>query len=215
MRPSTWGGYGANDVVGDCRFVARGRAHRADGSTLTSFGAARSGRRAPAPAGGREIGGVCCGRKARLIPSTKKDPARGAGSRFSLGDATPEEGSGTWHSDHGKVPRLIDGTAVSAERALRVSVGAFRGVILQPPNSAIVARLPDRTGHSQAVTLTPGRISMVAPAYLAELVQLSEAFQHPSVDGLTLAELKRRKLQLKDEMARLARMECDNMPEVC
>jgi hypothetical protein len=34
--------------------------------------------------------------------------------------------------------------------------------------------------------------------------QLAEALQHPSTDDFTLAELKRRKLQLKDQMARLA-----------
>jgi hypothetical protein len=53
---------------------------------------------------------------------------------------------------------------------------------------------------------------MATPAQLSELAQqhrmledeLSEALQHPSTDDLTLAELKRRKLQLKDEMARLA-----------
>jgi hypothetical protein len=47
--------------------------------------------------------------------------------------------------------------------------------------------------------------------HLAELAQqhrtlddeLSEALEHPSVDDFALADLKRRKLQLKDEMARL------------
>ncbi len=33
--------------------------------------------------------------------------------------------------------------------------------------------------------------------------QISEALTHPSSDGLLIAELKRRKLQLKDEIARL------------
>jgi hypothetical protein len=33
--------------------------------------------------------------------------------------------------------------------------------------------------------------------------QISEARQHPSVDDLTIVELKRRKLQVKDEIARL------------
>ena len=58
---------------------------------------------------------------------------------------------------------------------------------------------------------------MATSTHLAELVQrhrmledeLSEALQHPSVDDFTLAELKRRKLQLKDEMARLAQIERD------
>ena len=33
--------------------------------------------------------------------------------------------------------------------------------------------------------------------------EISEALTHPSSDGLLIAELKRRKLQLKDEIARL------------
>jgi hypothetical protein len=60
---------------------------------------------------------------------------------------------------------------------------------------------------------------MATSTHLAELEQrhriledeLSEALLHPSVDDFTLAELKRRKLQLKDEMARLAHMECDSV----
>jgi hypothetical protein len=35
--------------------------------------------------------------------------------------------------------------------------------------------------------------------------------KHSSVDDSTLAELKRRKLQLKDEMARLMQMERDSV----
>jgi hypothetical protein len=54
---------------------------------------------------------------------------------------------------------------------------------------------------------------MATSTRLAELIQrhrmlndeLAEALQHPSVDDSTLAELKRRKLKLKDEMARLTR----------
>ena len=33
--------------------------------------------------------------------------------------------------------------------------------------------------------------------------ELSDALAHPSVDDTTIAELKRRKLQVKDEIARL------------
>ena len=52
---------------------------------------------------------------------------------------------------------------------------------------------------------------MSIQAHLAELEQrhraleheLAEAKLHPSVDDLAIAELKRRKLQVKDEMARL------------
>jgi hypothetical protein len=52
---------------------------------------------------------------------------------------------------------------------------------------------------------------MATSTDLAELKQqhrmledeLAEALKHPSTDDLELRELKRRKLQLKDEMARL------------
>lgn len=33
--------------------------------------------------------------------------------------------------------------------------------------------------------------------------ELADAMAHPSVDDITIAELKRRKLQVKDEIARL------------
>jgi hypothetical protein len=53
---------------------------------------------------------------------------------------------------------------------------------------------------------------MSIQAHLAELVrrhqaldsEIAEALQHPSVDDLQIAELKRRKLQVKDEIARLS-----------
>jgi hypothetical protein len=52
---------------------------------------------------------------------------------------------------------------------------------------------------------------MAMQAHLAELErrhraledELNEALNHPSTDNLTIAELKRRKLQVKDEIARL------------
>ena len=52
---------------------------------------------------------------------------------------------------------------------------------------------------------------MSIQAHLAELEkrhqaledELNEALAHPSTDDLRIAELKRRKLQVKDEMARL------------
>jgi hypothetical protein len=57
--------------------------------------------------------------------------------------------------------------------------------------------------------LTGGDMSI--QAHLAELEkrhraledEIAEAMTHPSVDGLKIAELKRRKLQVKDEIARL------------
>jgi hypothetical protein len=52
---------------------------------------------------------------------------------------------------------------------------------------------------------------MATTTQLAELEQrhrmleaeIAEAREHPSTDDFTLAELKRRKLQVKDEIARL------------
>ena len=52
---------------------------------------------------------------------------------------------------------------------------------------------------------------MSMQAHLAELErkhqalesELADALAHPSVDDMTIAELKRRKLQVKDEIARL------------
>jgi hypothetical protein len=52
---------------------------------------------------------------------------------------------------------------------------------------------------------------MSIQAHLAELerrhqaleTEISEALTHPSIDDLKVAELKRRKLQVKDEIARL------------
>jgi hypothetical protein len=52
---------------------------------------------------------------------------------------------------------------------------------------------------------------MSMETHLAELTrrhqaleqQISEARGHPSIDDLTIVELKRRKLQVKDEIARL------------
>jgi hypothetical protein len=56
---------------------------------------------------------------------------------------------------------------------------------------------------------------MSISTHLAELEQrhraleeeISEALTHPSCDGLMIAELKRRKLQVKDEIARLREAE--------
>ena len=45
---------------------------------------------------------------------------------------------------------------------------------------------------------------MTIQAHLTELEdEIAEAMTHPSTDGLRIAELKRLKLQVKDEIARL------------
>jgi hypothetical protein len=59
---------------------------------------------------------------------------------------------------------------------------------------------------------------MSIQAHLAELLkrhqaldsEIAEALQHPSVDDLRIAELKRRKLQVKDEIERL-RVNCTSI----
>jgi hypothetical protein len=64
----------------------------------------------------------------------------------------------------------------------------------------------------QAENLTKETSDMSIHAHLAELVrrhqaleiEIAEALQHPSIDDLQIAELKRRKLQVKDEIARLS-----------
>lgn len=56
---------------------------------------------------------------------------------------------------------------------------------------------------------------MSSQPHLAELVrrhealerEISEAVSHPGVDAVEITELKRRKLHLKDEIARLQRHE--------
>jgi hypothetical protein len=59
--------------------------------------------------------------------------------------------------------------------------------------------------------LTEEILQMSIQSHLAELEkrhraledEISEALAHPSADALIIAELKRRKLQVKDEIARL------------
>jgi hypothetical protein len=61
---------------------------------------------------------------------------------------------------------------------------------------------------------------MAASTYLARLLQrhrlledeLAESLQHPSVTDFTLAELKRRKLRLKDQIARQTHLEDAGLP---
>jgi hypothetical protein len=56
---------------------------------------------------------------------------------------------------------------------------------------------------------------MPSQTHLAELVkrhealerEIADAMAHPSVDTVEITELKRRKLHLKDEIARLQRVE--------
>ena len=62
-----------------------------------------------------------------------------------------------------------------------------------------------------SVNLTKETPPMSMQSHLAELerkhqaleTELADALAHPSIDDLTIAELKRRKLQVKDEIERL------------
>jgi hypothetical protein len=82
--------------------------------------------------------------------------------------------------------------------------------MLNPSNSPITAEFLARPCLSQAVHPSGKADFMAASAYLAMLLQrhrllddeLAEARGHPSVADFTLAELKRRKLRLKDQIAR-------------
>lgn len=63
----------------------------------------------------------------------------------------------------------------------------------------------------QGFSITEGGLLMSMDTRLAELErrhgdlekQIADAMAHPGVDTLELSELKRRKLQLKDEIARV------------
>jgi hypothetical protein len=52
------------------------------------------------------------------------------------------------------------------------------------------------------MTATP-HLDQVERRYQSLKDRISQARQHPSIDDLELAELKRQKLQLKDELERL------------
>ncbi|MFI5012477.1 MAG: YdcH family protein [Hyphomicrobiales bacterium] len=56
------------------------------------------------------------------------------------------------------------------------------------------------------MTATP-HLDRIERKYQSLKDRISQARQHPSIDDLELAELKRRKLQLKDELERLRHSE--------
>jgi hypothetical protein len=56
------------------------------------------------------------------------------------------------------------------------------------------------------MTATP-HLDQIERKYRSLKNKISEARQHPSIDYLELAELKRRKLQLKDELEKLRQEE--------
>jgi hypothetical protein len=141
-----------------------------------------------------------------------------------------------------EIRRLFSDAAVFVGWMLRVRVGACQSRSRRRRNSAQnwncgrhqlavlchtrPSKFPNRgriagpNGSHSGSRFDPRRISMATSTQLAELAQqhrmledeLAEALQHPSVGDFTLAELKRRKLQLKDQMVRLAHSKCNSMP---
>jgi hypothetical protein len=77
-----------------------------------------------------------------------------------------------------------------------------------------------RVAAESPSTQTSKEDFMAASEYLARLLrlhrvlddELAEALQHPSVGDCTLVELKRRKLRLKDQIARLTPLEAAGAP---
>jgi hypothetical protein len=67
-----------------------------------------------------------------------------------------------------------------------------------------------RAGGLVSLNRNKGELSMTIESHLDQLqkrhhaleAELADAVQHPSVDDLQIAELKRRKLVLKDEIAK-------------
>jgi hypothetical protein len=55
----------------------------------------------------------------------------------------------------------------------------------------------------EAPMTTSAHLDQIERKYQALKDQIEEARQHPSIDDLELAELKRQKLHLKDELERL------------
>ena len=60
------------------------------------------------------------------------------------------------------------------------------------------------------MTVTP-HLDQIERKYRSLKDKIYEARQHPSIDDLELAELKRRKLQLKDELEKLRQEERKNL----
>jgi hypothetical protein len=70
------------------------------------------------------------------------------------------------------------------------------------PRRATCVNLDGRVDMEAPMTATP-HLDQIERKYQSLKDQISRARQHPSIDELELAELKRRKLQLKDELEKL------------
>jgi hypothetical protein len=87
----------------------------------------------------------------------------------------------------------------------------MRRPILEPPSTDHASRVDSQFRVESGVLILPRRFGMAIQAHLVELErkhkilenELHEALVHLSTDDLQIAELKRRKLMVKDEIERL------------
>jgi hypothetical protein len=101
---------------------------------------------------------------------------------------------------------LTDGRAGVAAR-----INALPGLLHRTMNPYRRIRGPVAKLKSRLAVLTQETLPMSMQAHLVELerrhraleAELADALSHPSTDDLKIAELKRRKLLVKDQMARL------------
>src|ERR1700741_440832 len=91
----------------------------------------------------------------------------------------------------------------------RIPARAKRGLLQRTSKTRFASPLDSCKIPLSGINLARRPPDMSIETHLAELSrrhqaleqQISEARQHPSVDDLTIVELKRRKLQVKDEIA--------------
>ena len=76
------------------------------------------------------------------------------------------------------------------------------------PSDGSCARFQGWVAMEAPMTSTP-HLDQIERKYQTLKDQISQARQHPSIDDLELAELKRQKLHLKDELERLRQSEAE------
>jgi hypothetical protein len=131
-----------------------------------------------------------------LPESQPPDQSRLFVPEFSVGHATFLTHVIFFYDDSG-LHRYFDAFAAAQHRFCHID-------LISRACHKIVVRIPSDT---------QGDSRMAESTHLAELEQrhrmleaeLAEALQHPSTDDCKLTELKRRKLRVKDEIARLTR----------
>ena len=84
--------------------------------------------------------------------------------------------------------------------------GAPINLVPLPSDRKLCHLLSHQVDMEVPMTVTP-HLDQIERKYRSLKDKISEARQHPSIDDLELAELKRRKLQLKDELEKLRQEE--------